>query len=96
MYDPDPLTCLGEAELLRGRSAEALAYLERGVTILRRHEEATLALARFALARAIHGTGHDLPRAKSLAMEARAGFAALPDLGAKAGEVEAFLARGPW
>jgi tetratricopeptide (TPR) repeat protein len=96
VYEPDPLTCLGEADLRRGRAAEGLAYLERGVTLVRRHEEASLAFARFALARAIYATGQDRVRSKALATEARAGFSMLPDLADKRAEVETFLARGSW
>jgi tetratricopeptide (TPR) repeat protein/predicted Ser/Thr protein kinase len=92
LYEPDPLTCLGEAELRLGRVEPALAHLTRGVTLVRRHEEATLAFARFALARALRAAGRDPVRAKALAAEARAGLAALPGLAPRLAEVDAWLA----
>ena len=91
LYEPDPLTCLGEAELRRGRAEPALAHLERGVALVRRHEQATLSFARFALARALRAAGRDPARARALAVEARAGLEALPELAPRLAEVDAFL-----
>ena len=95
LYEPDPLTCLGEAELRRGRAAEAVATLERGVALERRGDQATLSFARFALARALRAAGRDPARARTLAVQAHAGLEALPELGARAAEVDAWLSASP-
>jgi tRNA A-37 threonylcarbamoyl transferase component Bud32/tetratricopeptide (TPR) repeat protein len=94
LYEPDPLTCLGEADLRRGHSGEAVATLERSVALERRGDQATLSFARFALARALRAAGRDPSRARALAGQARAALEGLPELAPRLAEVDAWLSAG--
>ena len=61
----DALRCMGDALMLEGRPIEALAPLERSLTIPRRTYPGDLARARFALARALVLAGGDAARANA-------------------------------
>jgi tetratricopeptide (TPR) repeat protein len=75
VYDWDALRCRGEALLGSKKAAEALAPLERSLTLPRRVFAWDLARAKFALARALVETKGDRGRALSLAREARSDLA---------------------
>jgi tetratricopeptide (TPR) repeat protein len=90
----DALTCLGEAEMALGRFDQALPPLERSVSLSKREEPADLALARFALARALAGAKRDPDRARDLAETALRDLRAAPGMDRQAGEVESWLAAG--
>ncbi|HEX8796649.1 MAG TPA: serine/threonine-protein kinase [Polyangiaceae bacterium] len=92
MYYDDALTCLGEADLSLGKIDEALARLERSVTLKKRDFAAELPLAEFALARAVRAAKRDPKRARSLAESALAGLRQAPAADAKAQAVESWLA----
>lgn len=62
------------------------------MTLQRRHEPATLAFARFALARALRAADRDPQRARALAAEAREGMRDLPGLARRLAAVDAWLA----
>jgi eukaryotic-like serine/threonine-protein kinase len=70
VYADDALTCLGEAETSLGRIDEALAHLERGLTLTKRDTPTDLALTRFAMAKALRAGKRDPDRAKGLATQA--------------------------
>jgi tetratricopeptide (TPR) repeat protein/predicted Ser/Thr protein kinase len=72
VYEDDSLTCLGEAETALGRSDEAIAHLERGLTLTKRDAPTDLALARFALAKALRAARREPERARVLATQALA------------------------
>ena len=78
VYDWDALRCRGEALLAQHRPREALAPLERSVTLPRRVMPWDLARAKLALARALLESKGDASRAHALAQEARTELAALP------------------
>ncbi len=90
----DALTCIGEAELALGRVEQAIPPLERSVSMSKREEPADLALARFALARALAGAKRDPDRARELAESALRDLRAAPSMQQHAGEVEAWLSTG--
>jgi len=72
-----PLTALGLGYLGEGLAEEALAPLERAVQIRDRKEKrpAILGEIHFALARALELAGREAPRARALALAARAEYA---------------------
>jgi tetratricopeptide (TPR) repeat protein/predicted Ser/Thr protein kinase len=92
VYEWDALRCRGEALLATGRAQQALAPLERSVALLRREWPGDLALARFALARAIDASKGDKARALSLAQQARDELAELPDFRAHVAAIDKWLA----
>jgi eukaryotic-like serine/threonine-protein kinase len=92
MYYDDALTCLGEADLALGKADEAIAPLERSVTLKKRDFASELPLAEFALARALRAAGRDPKRARSLGESAVEGFRQAPGVDAKRHAVEAWLA----
>ncbi len=77
VYDWDALRCRGEALLAQHRSRDAVAPLERSVTLPRRVFPWDLARARLSLARALLETGGDADRARAVADEARKDLASL-------------------
>jgi len=87
----DALTCIGEADLGLGRAEDALAPLERSVSLTKRELATDLALAQFALARALTAVKRDPDRARELAETARRGLRAAPGMERRAAEVEAWL-----
>jgi tetratricopeptide (TPR) repeat protein len=91
-YSPDALTCLGQAELGQRRVDAALGHLEESVTFLSRSEPGDLALARFALAKALRSAGRDTARARELAENAREDLRKWPALGQDLAAVELWLA----
>jgi len=91
----DALRCRGDALILEGRPRDALAYLERSVTIPRRTYPGDLARARFALARALVASGGDAERATALARQARDDLAAAPGLKYELDAVQRWLAARP-
>jgi tetratricopeptide (TPR) repeat protein/predicted Ser/Thr protein kinase len=70
VYSDDALTCLGDAETRLGRLDEALAHLERGLTLTKRDTPTDMALARFAMAKALRAAKREPERAQELASEA--------------------------
>jgi tetratricopeptide (TPR) repeat protein len=88
----EPITCLGRAVIGLGRLEEGLAHLERAVSLTKREEKVTLALSRFALAKALTSAGRDAPRARKLAEQAAEDLRRYPALGAKQSQVERWLA----
>ncbi len=72
-----PLTALGVGYLGEGMVDEALPPLERAVAIRDRKEKhpASLGEVHFALARALKQAGREAPRARALALAARAEYA---------------------
>jgi tetratricopeptide (TPR) repeat protein/tRNA A-37 threonylcarbamoyl transferase component Bud32 len=94
-YYDDALRCRGEALLALGRPREALGSLERSVTLQRRGWRGDLALARFALARALVAVGGDGARARSLARQALEELAPLKDRRAEHAAVERWLDAHP-
>jgi tetratricopeptide (TPR) repeat protein len=91
-YTPDALTCLGQAELALRRVDAALGHLEESVTLLSRSEPGDLALARFALAKALRTAGRDMARARELAENAREDLRQGPAFGQELAAVELWLA----
>jgi tetratricopeptide (TPR) repeat protein len=87
----DGLRCRGEALLATHRAREAIAPLERSVTLTRREWPGDLARARFALARALVDAGGDAARARSLAQDATSELASRPELAVEAAGVTAWL-----
>jgi serine/threonine protein kinase/tetratricopeptide (TPR) repeat protein len=88
----DALRCLGDALILAGRPREAIAPLERSLTLLHRTYPGDLARARFAMARALALSGGDLPRATTLARQAREELATAPGLAYELAIVDRWLA----
>jgi tetratricopeptide (TPR) repeat protein len=80
LYVTYPLTALGLSQMGVGHFRDAVAPLERAVRIREAKENvpAKLAEVHFALARALWGAGHDLPRALALALRARAEYLLAP------------------
>jgi tetratricopeptide (TPR) repeat protein len=77
---PDPLRCLGEAELARHRLDSALSYLEQSVALDRGFGVEVpydRAMAQFALARALRAAGREPARADELARLALDGLRTL-------------------
>jgi tRNA A-37 threonylcarbamoyl transferase component Bud32/tetratricopeptide (TPR) repeat protein len=72
-----PLTALGLGYLGEGMAEEAMPPLERAVAIRDRREKhpANLGEVHFALARALGQVGREAPRARALALAARAEYA---------------------
>jgi len=91
----DALRCLGEARIAAGRPADAVAPLERSLTIPRRTYPGDLARARFDLARALSSSGGDATRAASLARQARDELAVTPGLDSERAAVEKWLTASP-
>jgi tetratricopeptide (TPR) repeat protein/predicted Ser/Thr protein kinase len=87
----DALTCLGEAELALGRLDDAVAHLERSVSLTKRELASELPLARFALARALTAAKRDPGQALDLAVSARRELRATRGMDRAAAEVEAWL-----
>ena len=90
-YEGDALTCTGETEVALGRLDDALAHLERSVLITKRFPASDLALARFALARALTAAKRDPARARELAEAARKELRAAPGREREASAVEQWL-----
>jgi tetratricopeptide (TPR) repeat protein len=90
----DALACLGNAELALGRPSDAVAHLERSVSLTKRETPAELSLARFDLARALTAAKGDPARARSLAETARSELRAAPGMQQAASEVDAWLTKG--
>jgi tetratricopeptide (TPR) repeat protein len=90
----EPLIAAGKAQLDLGRSAEALATLERAATIQTAHWDKSIdAELHFALGRALELTRRDLTRGRALIDQARKESPRVnPSL---AREIEAWLARTP-
>ena len=86
---------LGMTELARGRAAAAADRIAAALPVLERPggSPMNLAEARFALARSLWGAGRDRARARALAEQSRAGYAALGEgFEPAADEVAAWLA----
>jgi serine/threonine protein kinase/tetratricopeptide (TPR) repeat protein len=88
------LTGLGQTEIATGEYRAAMAPLERALIIRSRHESdaALLAETRFALARALWLAGGDRSRARGLAAQAKAAYAAIPALAPRLHELESWSA----
>jgi hypothetical protein len=71
---PEPLACLGWAQLELGQSAQALVTLERAMAIRGEGQSDYGGLVRLLLARALSQTGGDAARATTLRGEARAHY----------------------
>ena len=87
---------VGQAELARGRVEPARVALERALAIREKDaDQEALAETRFALARAlVVGDAPDLARARTLATQARDGYAQLgAPFAAKRAEVDSWLAK---
>ncbi|MGO9708574.1 MAG: protein kinase domain-containing protein [Polyangiaceae bacterium] len=93
VYADDALTCLGRAETELGRIDDAIAHLERGLTLTKRVTPTDLALARFALAKALRAGKRDPARARDLATQALDALRATNGMERFAIEVTAWLAR---
>lgn len=96
-YVSYPLSALGLSHIGRGRFQDAVPPLERAVRIREAKEKvpAKLAEVHFALARALAGTGQELPRARALAALARAEYLQAPATPAtqrELAEIERWLA----
>jgi len=76
-----PLKGIGLAQLRRGHPRDALAPLERALTLRNQSKAASdpqeVAEVQWGLARTLAALGRDPPRARSLAEAARAGYLAL-------------------
>jgi tetratricopeptide (TPR) repeat protein len=93
-YSADALTCLGEAETALGRVDDGVAHLERSVLLTKRDPETDLALARFALARALASGKRSTPeRARVLAIRARSDLHAAPGMEREITKVDRWLAQ---
>jgi hypothetical protein len=91
VYAPDALTCLGEAQRALEERAAAIAVLERSVLLERRIDRGDLALARFALARALSRSAADRSRAHGLAQQAFDGLRALRGREREVGAIDQWL-----
>jgi eukaryotic-like serine/threonine-protein kinase len=87
-----PLTGIGVSYLLEGNPASAIVALERALKIRQSQESdpAKRSETQFALARALWESNRDRARARTLAEEAKAGYAK-PSTKAKLADVEAWL-----
>ncbi|MGO8999965.1 MAG: protein kinase domain-containing protein [Polyangiaceae bacterium] len=94
LYTDDALTCLGRAELAVGKVDDAIAHLERGVTLKKRDWKEAFPFAEFALAKALGAAGRDPGRARELAESALRELRGATGVEAQAREVETWLA-GP-
>ena len=92
-YSADALACLGEAETAVGRAEEGLGHLERSVSLTKRDPATDLALARFALARALSAAKRTPERARELAVLAQGDLHAAPGMEPEAAEVDRWLAQ---
>jgi hypothetical protein len=90
-YQDDSLACLGAAELGLGRTHEALAHLERSVSLTDRQVHADLARARFTLARALVAAKREPERARTLAETAREDLRKTPGAERDASEVARWI-----
>jgi len=92
-----PLTGLGKLDLAEGHIASAIATLERALRIRERSgaDSRYLAETRFALAQALWRQGGEQSRARSLALQARAGYASLPLLASQRDQVADWLTHHP-
>jgi tetratricopeptide (TPR) repeat protein len=95
VYAWDALRCEGMALTALGRSAEAVPYLERSLTLTRRMFPGDIARAELALARALVALHRDRPRAIQLAEAARAELAKSPFLAWELNDADAWLAATP-
>jgi tetratricopeptide (TPR) repeat protein/predicted Ser/Thr protein kinase len=95
VYEWDVLTCLGEALLARGRVEDALPFLEKSAALPRRVYAGDLAMARFALARALAAAKTERARAHGLADQAEKELATAPGREAEHDEVARWLAMNP-
>ena len=88
------LTGLGQTQLAERDARAAVLTLERALAIRARREPNTTLVAetRFALARALWAGGDHRQRALSLAKEARAAYAALPELADPRNDIDHWLA----
>ncbi len=91
-YSADALACLGEAYTALGRAEDGLVYLERSVSLTKRDPAADLALARFALARALSAAKRTPERARELAVSAQRDLRATPGMERPAAAVDRWLA----
>ncbi len=90
-YTDDALTCLGDAQIALGQIDEGVATLERSVSITKRSPKSDLAIARFALARALTAAKRDSARAHELAKDAQKELRATAGMDREAREVEKWL-----
>jgi tetratricopeptide (TPR) repeat protein len=88
-----PLTGIGISYLLEGNPASAIVVLERALKIRQAQDpdHGKRAETAFALARALWESNRDRARARSLAEEAKAGYAKANNTKAKLAEVETWL-----
>jgi eukaryotic-like serine/threonine-protein kinase len=91
IYSDDALTCVGTAETSLGLLDQALSHLERSVAIAKHSPATDLALARFALARALTAAKRDPERARELAETALKQLRAAPGMAYEAREVQQWL-----
>jgi tetratricopeptide (TPR) repeat protein len=92
-YGWDALRCRAEALLATGDAADAVAPLERSLTLEKRVYPGDLARTRFALARALAATGGSPARAMELAEAARQELEEYPHLRVYSEQVEDWLTK---
>jgi tetratricopeptide (TPR) repeat protein len=90
-YGWDALRCKGEALTALNRSAEALPYLERSLTLHKRMFPGDYARAEIALAKALSASHGDLARATELVKSARQELRAYPFLSYDQREADAWI-----
>jgi tetratricopeptide (TPR) repeat protein/predicted Ser/Thr protein kinase len=88
----DPYACLGEAQLAKGKTADASAWLARSTALPRRVYPGDLAVARFAMARAIAASKGDPAHVTSLADDAAKELAVVDGRRREHDEVERWIA----
>ncbi len=91
-YGWDALRCKGEALAALSRSAEAVPYLERSLTLRKRMFPGDYARAELAMAKALGASHGDLARAGELASSARDELAGYPFLSFELRDVDAWMA----
>jgi tetratricopeptide (TPR) repeat protein/predicted Ser/Thr protein kinase len=89
----DPYACLGEAQLAKGKTDDAVAWLARSTALPRRVYPGDLAVARFGMARALLASRRDPARAAGLADEAAKELAATEGRARERDEVQRWMAR---
>ncbi|MEP7125977.1 MAG: serine/threonine-protein kinase [Byssovorax sp.] len=87
----EPLTCLGRATIALGHLDEGIGHLERAATLIKREDPGSLALTRFALARALTSAGREPERARKLAEQARDALLSFPAHAARTEEIAQWL-----
>jgi tetratricopeptide (TPR) repeat protein/predicted Ser/Thr protein kinase len=92
IYSDDAITCLGEAELAAGKIDDAIAHLERSVTLTKRDWKGGLPIAKIDLARALRAGKRDEERGRRLAEEGVAGLKGVAGAEAQEKEGEAWVA----